>query len=31
MGDTMDFTNLNEKAREAELDHREVLSLLRFY
>jgi hypothetical protein len=27
----MDFTDLNEKAREAELDHREVMSLLRFY
>jgi hypothetical protein len=29
--DTMDFTDLNEKAREAELDYREVMSLLRFH
>lgn len=27
----MNFTNLNEAARKAELDHREVMSLLRFY
>lgn len=27
----MDFTDFNEKARKAELDHREVMSLLRFY
>jgi hypothetical protein len=27
----MDFTDLNDNSREAELDHREVLSLLKFY
>jgi hypothetical protein len=30
MGDAMDFMDLNEKAREAEMDPREVMSLLRF-
>jgi hypothetical protein len=27
----MDFTNLNDRAREAELDYRELMSLLRFH
>ncbi len=31
MGDMINFTNLNEAAGKAELDHREVMSLLRFY
>jgi hypothetical protein len=29
-GDIMDFTDLNDKSREAELDYRELISLLKF-